>query len=97
GVIDSLEKKGLVTRQRTEGARRHVAFSATESGGKLYDGIRYPIQTLFDTRVTGQLAESDCERIASSLEDFVRAIGADQHDGDTPLTTIGPVDPGRVP
>jgi DNA-binding MarR family transcriptional regulator len=94
-VLDRLEHKGLVKKERKGGRRGSVLFTATDDGIALYEGIRYPIQLLFDARVMDRLAEIGCERIATSLEQIVRAIGADQQDGETPLTSIGPVDPGR--
>jgi DNA-binding MarR family transcriptional regulator len=95
GVMDRLEEKGLVGRKRNPDGRRHMSYDATDSGRERYDSVRYPVQMLFDARDPHVLEEADYERIATALEDLVGAIGAKTHDGDTPLTSIGPVDPGR--
>jgi DNA-binding MarR family transcriptional regulator len=95
GILDSLEESGLV--RLTRDAEKHGSriVTATEKGMNLYDGIRYPIQTLFDARDRSILDGKDDENVALCLERLVKAVGAERQNGQSPITSIGPVDRGK--
>ena len=59
GIIDRLEKKGLIQRMRKEGDRRVALISLTDMGKKLGVGIPDPIKKKF----ISQLADLELEHV----------------------------------
>lgn len=73
GIVDRLERKGLVRRKRSEADRRRVVISATDSGVTL--AAASP-SALHDRLAEGlqRLPESQRESIAGSLERIVNMM-----------------------
>jgi DNA-binding MarR family transcriptional regulator len=73
GIIDRLEKKGLVTRVRNSPDRRTITISLTEAGKKLARRAPPPIrQEIIDG--LERLPKDEIERIIHGLEMFVKLI-----------------------
>lgn len=80
GIIDRLEKKGLVKRDRSRTDRRQVLISATQAGVALASGSPTPLQDRLAAALN-TLPESEQSAIAVSLERIVdlmqiRQVGA---------------------
>jgi DNA-binding MarR family transcriptional regulator len=80
GVLDRLEKKGLIRRERSLEDRREVHLTATEAGRKLAAKTPYPMQHTLGEKLKG-ISASEREQIARGLERLVSLIGADKLDG----------------
>ena len=70
-LIDRMEKKGWVTRQRCTRDRRRVWCKITEKGLTLLDGLDRPIESV-DRVIEEALSSDELERLISYL-DRVRA------------------------
>jgi DNA-binding MarR family transcriptional regulator len=79
GVLDRLEKKGLVLRERSHEDRREVHLTATEAGRKLAARTPYPMQHTLGEKLRG-ISASEREQIARSMERLVSLVGADKLD-----------------
>ena len=76
GVLDRLEDKGLVLRERSKEDRRIVFVSATESGRELAQNTPSPLQQKLSEALK-QLPESEQLQITLSLERVMALIDAD--------------------
>lgn len=83
GILDRLEEKDLVRRERSTTDRRVVNVTLTGRGRKLVDETPDPIRSLLEERRDG-LTMDEAERIAESLERLVVLLGADSIRGDVP-------------
>jgi DNA-binding MarR family transcriptional regulator len=79
GVLDRLEKKGLIRRQRSQDDRRQVYLTATEAGRKLAAKTPYPMQHSLGEKLK-RISARERERTAESLERLADLIGADKLD-----------------
>ena len=79
GIIDRLEKKGLVARQRDAVDRRKVLVKATESGKKVTVSAPALLQDRFSIALRN-LPELEQAAIALSLERVVELMEADHLD-----------------
>jgi MarR family transcriptional regulator, organic hydroperoxide resistance regulator len=79
GIIDRLEKKGLVTRQRDEHDRRKVIVNATETGKKMTISAPELLQDHLSDGLR-QLPELEQAAIALSLERVVELMEAENLD-----------------
>ena len=70
GIVDRLEEKGLVTRERSREDRRLVAIRATEKGARLVAEAPSPLQDKL-LQSLGQLSDLEQLAIAVSLERVV--------------------------
>lgn len=89
GILDRLEQKGLVSRERSERDRRIVTVTATSSGFDLVAQSPSPLQESLRTRLQ-ILPTEEQERIAESLEHVVALMEAHDIDG-APILEIGSI------
>jgi DNA-binding MarR family transcriptional regulator len=80
GVIDRLEKKGYVRRERSDKDRRQVGIHITDAGQKFADEAPSPLQSSLAKALT-RLVPSEQLVIARSLERIVRMIDSAEDDG----------------
>lgn len=86
GVLDRLESKNLIRRQRSSEDRREVSVSATTEGKALAVQTPYPLQFTLD-RAMKRMSPQERESIVTSIERLVELLGA--QDADTrPLLDI---------
>lgn len=91
GILDRLEEKGLVERQRSREDRRIVRVTATREGVELAREAPSPLQqTLADS--LNQLPELEQATIALSLERVVALMEAPEIDA-APILATGPINP----
>jgi DNA-binding MarR family transcriptional regulator len=95
GIVDRLELKGLVRRQRSTTDRRQVLISATEKGAALASSSPPPLQDRLAAALNS-LPESEQSAIAVSLERIVDLMQIRQVDAspilDTGVTLEPPLD-----
>jgi len=70
-LLDRLESKKLVRRERPSGDRRQVLCYVTRSGIDLVDELDAPLKNL-SRQLLGELNESELEELASLLEKIIR-------------------------
>jgi len=81
GIIDRLEKKGLIERMRKEGDRRVTLILLTDTGKKLGAGIPDPIEKKF----INQLADLELEHVqllAMAMNQILNLIDAEDIDAE---------------
>ena len=83
GIIDRLEKKGLVSRIRKEDDRRVVLISLTESGATLAERLPDPIETRLISALSG-LKPGKIREMRDALSTVLHLVDA-QHLEDEPL------------
>lgn len=89
GILDRLEEKGLVRRERNRDDRRVVAVTATNEGHRIAQQAPSPLQkTLADALNT--LPQDEQAKIAGSLERIVNLMEA-QHIDAAPILDTGPL------
>lgn len=91
GILDRLEVKRLVSRQRDASDRRRVLVSASEAGRVLVDNAPSPLQETLAEALVG-LPESEQRTIALSLERIVDLMEA-RHIDASPILQTGPIEP----
>lgn len=89
GIIDRLEKKGLLTRCRDEADRRRVLLSASEAGRELAGQVS-SLQVTFSTALAN-LPESEQAALAGAVERIVNLMEV-QHLDAAPILETGPID-----
>lgn len=89
-ILDRLEKRGLVSRLRSEEDKRRVNVSLTRQGRRVIDGSPTPLQANFVERFK---ALEDWERglIISALQRVARMMDAEDIDA-SPYLDIGAID-----
>jgi DNA-binding MarR family transcriptional regulator len=87
GILDRLEQKGLLGRERDTRDRRLVYVSATKEGRKLAENAPSPLQATFADALKG-LPEQEQATIALSLERVVSLMEA-QEVGAAPISETG--------
>ena len=83
GIIDRLEKKGLVERMRKEGDRRVALINLTASGRQLGKSIPDPIEK----KIIAELADLEpqhVEILGMAMQQIIDLIGTEDV-GETPL------------
>jgi DNA-binding MarR family transcriptional regulator len=75
GILDRLEKKGLVTRERDIKDRRVVGIIATDAGRALVMKVPYPLRHPLHNAL-GELSAKDQEAVISLLERLVEIMDA---------------------
>ena len=89
GILDRLEIKGLVKRERSQKDRRIVMVSATPLGTTLVARAPSPIQDILKRRLQ-ELPVGEQEDITRSLERVVELMEAD-HVEAAPILELGPI------
>lgn len=74
GILDRLEKKGLIQREKNKTDRRKLDVSITDEGRKVSEATPNPLQDLFDT--LAQLPDMEKATIAFSLEKVANMMNA---------------------
>lgn len=73
GVLDRLEQRGLIQRERSEQDRRRVLVNATSQGRKLVRRVRYPmLESIQD--VLEEMPQRRRDDLASALEKLVAKL-----------------------
>ncbi len=90
GILERLEKKGLVERTRSDNDRRRVIVNVTEDCIRLLEKAPSQLQESF-VNTFHELEEWEQSMILSSLQRIVSMMDAKQIDA-APLLTTGPVD-----
>ena len=89
GIVDRLEKRGLIRRERQTGDRRRIHLTLTEPGAALVRRLPVPLQD----RLTGAMAAlpvAEQETIARSLERVVELLEAREIEA-APILGTGPI------
>lgn len=95
GILDRLEEKGLVRRQRSQEDRRMVRVSPTAAGTELARRAPSPLQQTLATALNA-LPELEQATIALALERVVALMEAPPLDY-APILTTGPINPSADP
>lgn len=77
GIVDRLEARQLVTRDRDRRDRRRVSVAITEAGRRLIAQAPSPLQERFLTRLA-ELSALDQERICDTLDLIVSMMDSDK-------------------
>lgn len=91
GILDRLEEKGWVTRERTREDRRVIRISATPKGVQLSQQVPSPLQSTL-AQALNALPELEQVTIALSLERIVALMEAQEIDA-APILATGPINP----
>lgn len=91
GILDRLEEKGLVERQRSREDRRIVRVTATREGVELARKSPSPLQQRLANALS-ELPELEQATIALSLERIVVLMEAPEVDA-APILATGPINP----
>lgn len=86
GILSRLEKRGLVTRRRSESDRRRVLVRATAAAGRLLAAAPPPLQESF-TRHFDQLDDWEQTQILATLQRLVAMMEARDLDASPFLAT----------
>jgi DNA-binding MarR family transcriptional regulator len=89
GILDRLEVKGLIKRERSQVDRRVVTVEVTELGRKIVKRSPSPLQERLQRRLS-ELPSAEQEEIASSLERVVSFMEASDVDA-APILEIGSI------
>lgn len=79
GVVDTLERRGLVARRRHAEDRRLVSVALTEAGTDLIEGV-YPAFNAQERAIADLLHPSDQHVLVRSLRRLVGALQADDEE-----------------
>jgi DNA-binding MarR family transcriptional regulator len=90
GILDRLENRGLVCRQRSQNDRRRIHVTITSSGEGLLDSAPPLMQESFTKRFES-LQEWEQHMILSSLKRIVSLTNARQIDA-APILATGPIE-----
>ncbi|MFQ5702348.1 MAG: MarR family winged helix-turn-helix transcriptional regulator, partial [Acidobacteriota bacterium] len=91
GILDRLEAKGLVRRERDLKDRRLVLVSLTEQGKALVASAPSPLQDTLAEAMSA-LPEAGLATIAQSLDRIVEMMEI-RHIDAAPILETGPIDP----
>lgn len=96
GIVDRLEKRGLMVRLRDTEDRRRMTVAVTDQGRGLLAEAPSPLQDRFRSRFA-ELAEWEQTQILSSLQRIAAMMDADRLDAAPVLTTGTAVAPAARP
>lgn len=86
GILDRLEEKGLIFRERNAEDRRQVIVTPTEKGSRMASETPFPLQYSLD-RALRKMTIKDREQTTVCLENLASIIGADRIEP-TPMLEI---------
>jgi DNA-binding MarR family transcriptional regulator len=89
GILDRLERRGLISRRRSSIDRRRVIVEVSSAGRQLLEAAPPPMQESF-TRQFEELQTWEQHMILSSLQRLVTLMGAKQMSL-APILTTGPI------
>lgn len=95
GILDRLERRGLIKRERTARDKRQVVVCLTNAGRRLLSSCPPPLQDRFTPRFS-ELPLSRQRRIAKALQELVTLMEADDIDA-APLLARGAANPAHAP
>jgi len=95
GILDRLESKGLIQRDRSADDRRLVWVTATDEGRALATRTPFPLQYALDKALT-QLAVRERSQTAACMERLVTLMGAGEVEP-TPMLEITAVHKRQMP
>jgi len=75
GILDRLEAKGLLQRERDKNDRRVIHVLPTDAGRQMAAGMPYPLKQPLNNALT-KMSDSEQESIAASLERLVALMDA---------------------
>jgi DNA-binding MarR family transcriptional regulator len=91
GILDRLDAKGLVCRERDLTDRRLVQVSLTEKGNALVANAPSPLQDTL-SEAMNELSKAELSAIAESLDRIVEMMEV-RHIDAAPILETGPIDP----
>lgn len=94
GILDRLERRGLIKRERTARDKRQVVVCVTEDGRYLLENSPPPMQERFTRRLT-ELTVARQRQIARSLDEVVRLMEAEDIEA-APLLARGAANPAHA-
>jgi MarR family transcriptional regulator, organic hydroperoxide resistance regulator len=75
GVLDTLERRGLLVRRRHEEDRRLISVALTDEGEAIISSV-FPRFNAQETIIAGLLTEQQRDEVAGALRQVVRGVGA---------------------
>lgn len=94
GILDRLEQRGLVTRERSTADRRQIILSVTGAGRELLDSAPSLLQDEFRSELA-RLEEWERLQMLSTLQRIARLMDAGELDASPHLTSGGISTDGR--
>lgn len=94
GILDRLERRGLIKRERTARDKRQVVVGLTDDGRELLGNSPPPLQERFTRRLT-DLPVARQRQIARSLSEVVRLMEAEDIEA-APLLARGAANPAHA-
>lgn len=91
GIVDRLEAKGLVRRERDRKDRRLVLISLTDQGKALVASAPSALQDRLAAAMN-ELPDAELATIVGSLDRIVELMGIGHIDA-APILEVGPIDP----
>lgn len=91
GILNRLERRGLVTRERSAGDRRSVVIRVTEAGGAILDQAPSLLQERFRAELE-RLEEWERHGMLAALMRIAAMMDAEGLDA-APILELGPVAP----
>jgi DNA-binding MarR family transcriptional regulator len=97
GIVDRLERRGLIARVRDRRDRRRISVTVTDEGQTVLDQAPSPLQERF-RRELGKLQQWEQTMILSSLQRMATMMDAEELAASPVLTTgTGVAQPGPAP
>lgn len=87
GVLDRLEAKGLITRERGSEDRRQIWVRATEAGRTLVAHTPFPLQFSLE-RAFGKMTQEERQQTAAAMERLVQLMAVPPEADASPMLEI---------
>jgi DNA-binding MarR family transcriptional regulator len=95
GILDRLERQGLIRRERGEPDRRIVLVTVTPEGGRVLRAAPSLLEDGFRTQLA-RLESWEQTQILATLQRLASMMGAEGLDA-SPVLATGPIDPAGEP